>query len=34
MGVRILIDWEAVDMLAELDLTAELIERVVRRADA
>jgi hypothetical protein len=34
MGVRIAIDREAVDRLAELDLSAELIERVVRRADA
>ena len=34
MGVRILIAREAFDRLAELDLSAELIERVVRRADA
>jgi hypothetical protein len=34
MGVRILLDRKAGDRLAELDLSAELVERVVRRADA
>jgi hypothetical protein len=34
MGARVLFEREAVDRLAELGLTAELIERVVRRADA
>ena len=34
MGARVLIDREAFDRLAELDLSVELIERVVRRADA
>ena len=34
MGARVLVDGEAASRLAELGLTAELIERVVRRADA
>ena len=34
MGARVLIESEAADRLAELGLTVELIERVVRRADA
>jgi hypothetical protein len=34
MGVRVLADEEAVDKLAELGLTVEVIERVIRRADA
>jgi hypothetical protein len=34
MGARVLVDTDAVDKLAELDLTVEIIERVVRRADA
>ena len=34
MGARVLVEGEAVDRLAELGMTAELIERVVRRADA
>jgi hypothetical protein len=34
MGAGILIESEAVDRLTELDLSAELIERVIRRADA
>jgi hypothetical protein len=34
MSVRVLADEEAVDKLAELGLTVEVIERVVRRADA
>jgi hypothetical protein len=34
MGARVLADKEAVEKLAELGLTVEIIERVVRRADA
>ena len=34
MAARVLVDGEAVDRLAELGLTAEIVERVVRRADA
>ena len=34
MGALVLADMEAVDKLAELGLTVEIIERVVRRADA
>jgi hypothetical protein len=34
MGALVLADMEAVDELAELGLTVEIIERVVRRADA
>jgi hypothetical protein len=34
MGARVLAGEEAVDKLAELGLTVEIIERVVRRADA
>ena len=34
MSARVLIESEAADRLAELGLTVELIERVVRRADA
>lgn len=34
MGVLVLADKQAVDKLAELGLTVEIIERVVRRADA
>lgn len=34
MAGRVLVEGEAVDRLAELGLTVELIERVIRRADA
>ncbi len=34
MGAQVLVEGEAVDRLAELGMTVELIERVVRRADA
>jgi hypothetical protein len=34
MAARVLIESEAVDRLTELDLSVEIIERVVRRADA
>ena len=34
MGARVLADKAAVDKLAELGLTVEIIERIVRRADA